>query len=261
MIRSIALSIIVIGSLSLSSMAQNEVGAFLFPQTSMINNKANGTYIYQHVPTISWGGGVNFLHFFSGSKKQGNNKFATLSKRYGLRTGIIYSAHRQKWKAKYQINEGVFADWEGKKRLDYIKLPILFEYSHPLSRKMNYIFYLGPQISILARAQGGIITWKHYGGFDYFDLPAADRKYFKSFVIETVVGAGVDYHITRWINVSASARADISATSIENNNVETNGYKPYDIDKDRGDSHNMSIAILFGIEYKLHKSFLGKTKY
>lgn len=238
---------------------QNEIGAFYFPQLTSINNLENTeTNIYTHVPTFSSGAGINYIHFFND-----RYDFRNMLHKIGLRIDLMYSAHNQKFKSEWVPFKGAPTYFhEGKKRLDYIKLAINAEYFRPFSRHMSYIFYGGPQISYLAKSDGGIVAWnEREDGTVLYLLPPASNNYFKRVTVDFVIAAGLDYELTRYLNFSTSLRLDYSLTTIDNPEVIVGEFPQFNVDSGRNGSRNMSIAALFGIEYTLHIPEHSKTRY
>lgn len=249
--------------LSVMVNAQNEMGAYLFPQWSSINNKGNDEPIYQHIPTVSAGGGGFFVHYFEGLKiSKARVRFGYSKPRLGLRLDLAYSAHNQKFKSEYRVGEEIRTHF-GKKRLDYLKLAVMAEYTRPLNRHMNVVIYGGPQLSYLLKADGGIVAYRRYSTFDYYDLPVADKAYFKTFLFDLTASIGVDYKVTKWVNIFAAIRGDWSVTGVENKNAEANGIGVYNLEgnDDRSNSHNTGLSLTVGVEYKLHRPEHARTKY
>lgn len=238
---------------------QNEVGVYYFPQLTTINNLNNTkTDLYTHVPTFSSGTGINYIHFF-------NNKydFRNLRHKFGLRVDVIYSAHNQKFKSEWKAFTGdPLRTHKGKKRLDYLKFAVNLEYSHSVSRHLSYIFYGGPQVSYLVKSDGGIVAWKDRGENNYlYLLPPASNNYYKRITVEAAVGAGFDYELSMWLNLSSSLRVDYSISTIDSPDAVANDYPQFNFDGGRNGSRNMSIAWLMGIEYTLHQPEHAKTRY
>lgn len=249
--------------LSVMVNAQNETGAYLFPQWSSINNKGNDDPIYQHIPTVSAGAGAFFVHYFEGLKiSRQRGRFGYSKPRLGARVDVAYSAHNQKFKSVYRDGEEQITH-HGKKRLDYMKFALMAEYTRPINRHMNVVIYGGPQISYLVKADGGIVAYKRYDTYDYFDLPTADKAYFKQYLFDLTASVGVDYKFSKWVNIFAALRGDWSMTGVEDKDAEANGIGAYNLDgnDDRSNSHNTMLSITVGVEYKLHRPEHARTKY
>ena len=258
--KNVLLAVLVM--ISLVGFAQNEVGGFLMPQYTRILNGAdvdNPEYDTKH--SFSKGVGVNFIHFIHGKKDTRKNV------RKAVRVDLLYSGHSQAWKATYRTGQTsagqtTTADWEGKKRLDYIKFAPQFEISRPLNKHLSMIYFGGPQFSFLIDVDGGIVVWEDRGVYDYFDLPPADRAYYKPVTLDAVVGFGFDYEYTKWLNFTVGFRGDFSLTTVENPEASANGYSySYNLELDRGGSHNLTLGIFMGVEYTLHKPQYAKTRF
>lgn len=251
--------------------AQNEVGFYLFPQLTQVNNKANrqDDPIYSAQLTTSWGVGVSVLHQFN--KRAGHGPIrggvtaSSLKIKKSLKVGLVYSAHDQKWKSQYRLPGGEIATWEGKKRFDYVKLPVMGKLTIPLNNIFNLALFGGPQVSYLVKAEGGIIYWEHFDTYDYFDLPFSNSKYFNRFTFDAVAGIDLETKISRWVHLITGIRADWSVTTVENNDRIINNYPAYgevnEYNKDRGNSHNSSLAFILGFTYHFHRSEHGRTRY
>ena len=255
---------------SLLGIAQNELGFYAFPQMTQVNNKANRTddQIYTALPTIAYGFGVSWLHQFN--KRAGHGPIrhgvtsGSMKIKKSLKLGIIYSAHEQKWRSVYNKN-GLPATWEGKKRFDYLKIPVMGKLTLPINNKFNFAVFGGPQLSYLIKAEGGIVYWERREGGDYFDLPFSEKKYFNAFTVDAVLGFDIEYKISRWVHLIAGIRSDISLSTVENNERILNNYPSYgevkDYDKERGNSHNTTVALILGFSYHFHHAEFNKTRY
>ena len=238
------------------SQAQNEIGGYLLNSiTGIYNSSDAGEDFYNNKLTFSKGIGLNFIHFYKGKKDTRKHS------RYGYRIDLIYQGHSQKWTANYKVAKKTYKEWEGQIRLDYIKLNPLFEISHPYSKHLSLIMFAGPQISYLIDYDGGLMSYKLGNTMDRFDLPLQNKGYYHSFTIDGVVGLGIDYEFTKWINLSGGFRADVGLTNMDKPNKEIDGIKLYNIDKTRGGSHNYSISLFLGAEYTLHRPEHAKTRF
>lgn len=243
---------------------QNEVGAFLMPlnYTRIINSADVDNPQYDTKHTFSRGFGVNFIHFFKGKKDTRKNN------RMAFRGDVTWAGHSQAWEATYRTGQttlqgdDILATWEGKKRLDYIKIAPQFEMSIPLGKHLSVIYFVGPQISFLVDVDGGILVWEDRGVYDYFDLPPADRAYYKSITFDITGGVGFDYEYSKWINLTGGFRGDFSLTKVENPDASANGYDfSYNLELERGGSHNLSVGFFVGVEYTIHKPQFAKTRF
>ncbi len=244
-----------------------EIGIYGFPQVTSIHNKENrNDEIYQHVPTMSGGAGIFIVHFFNGNRTGNRMRYGFTLKdskpRFGIRGDLIYSAHNQKFKSRYRIPGGKFGEHEGKKRLTYGKLAVSAEYSMPIQRHINFIVFAGPQLSYLIKADGGIVSWEKRSDHDFYDLPVADDSYWKKYLFDASLGFGLDFKYTKWFNFYVIARSDWSVSSVEDIGSfgDLGAYNLEGNDSRKG-SHNTTMAVAVGVEYKFHRPEHARTKY
>lgn len=272
---------------SFGAMAQNEIGVYVMPQMTSLINKANrigNDPIYQVENTYTYGGGVTVMHDFKKTrygKITGGQTSSSLDHKLGLKVGLFYSAQDQKFTSQYRTIEPgttgiVLKNHEGRKRLDYLKLPVNLRFTVPLTDKFNLALYGGPQVSYLLKADGGLVLWEHLeDGTDYYDLPFADKGYYKTFLLDAVAGLDFEYklqrgrigrfELARWVHLVAGVRADWSATTVEHLDRNINNYPLYGkvngFDGERTDSRNVSLGLLFGFTYHFHKPDYAKTRF
>jgi hypothetical protein len=171
----------------------------------------------------------------------------------------------QKFTSEYRISKDSVATHSGKKRLSYIQLPVMFQLTTPLSKKVNFSVFGGPQFSFLGKAKGGIVYWKHYENFDYYDLPFADRGYYKKITMDATAGFNFEYKATRWVHLLSGMKMNYSLTTVENTGAIINNYPTYGqingYTKERGNGHNSSLALVVGVMYQFHKAEHHKTRF
>lgn len=263
----------------LISNGQNKVGGYIMASNTAIHNSANrqGDPIYKHKLTYSGGAGAYYTHFLS-KKHGGKNKFhggrmmSMTRNRWAIRAGVMYSSHNQKFKSDYKV-QGEVKHHEGKKRLRILKAGAYIEHSYPLfhSKKLNFIWFFGPQVAYMYSQKGGIVTWRHHEDTDYYDLPPDSKEYFKTFSLEFAGALGLEYHLTRWTNLTLTAYADWSATTIENNDTDVWNDDPnwsdkevagvYDRFESRKDSRLSTHALLIGAEFTFHRAEHARAKF
>lgn len=275
----IVLSLVLL--VSTSSFSQVRIGALAYGGNTAINNAANraGEDIYRHLPTMAGGGGLYASIPFT-DKKFGNRmlhgrRLSSFQNKWYLRTGFMYTVHNQKYRSEYVFDgEDVFQT--GTKRLDYLKFFVHLKHTYPFLhlKKMNVFWYGGLQGAYLTDQGGGIVTWREFDNFTYYDQPPADRGYYKDFVAEIAVGGGVEYHLTKWINITGGLHFDWSITTVENNDVLLYNNDPnhaengedlavgvYDRTSNRGDSRLSTAFLMLGIEYTLHRPEHARAKF
>jgi hypothetical protein len=255
--------------------AQNELGFLYLPNLSSMHNKGNrqGDPIYQPELTISQGWGASFAHHANRTKTHGPIRNGTLGSHFRLkklyRIDLIYMQCHQKWRSEYPINSDSIAIHQGKKRLGYLKLPLMYQLTHPINNHFAISFYGGPQISLLLRQEGGIVYWERRENDIYYDLPFADKKYFKPVTIDAVFGINLVYRFTapnlRWYELTGGVRGDWTMSTVERKDAVINNYPTYGKitgwDKERTNGHNTSLAIACGLNYIFHEAEHHKTRY
>lgn len=278
------LSVVFLGVLT-KFFAQNQIGIYVAPQMTSLINKANRQSqdpIYELENTYTYGGGVTFMHDFKKTrygKITGGQTSSSLDHKLGIKVGLFYSAQDQKFTSRYiDVEDGqpLVKTHEGRKRLDYLKLPINLRFTIPLTDKFNLALYGGPQVSYLLKADGGIVHWDHLeNGTDYFDLPFSDRSYYKSFTLDGVAGVDLEYKLqrgrigrfdlARWVHLVFGIRGDWSATTVEHKDKVVNNYPVYGglrgFSGERSNSRNVSLGLLIGATYSFHKADYAKTRF
>jgi hypothetical protein len=224
-----------------------QLGFFYLPQKTSISNSISDKDdpIFQNKTTFGGGAGINFTYW--------------TSEYLGIQIGLMYTSHNQKFVSKFK--DLSYADsmrtYKGKKRLDYIKVPILLVSSTPINKHMSIYGYAGPQFSYLLKGDGAVVIYKHYGNgiSDYFDLPPSGSNFYNKFVLEAVVGGGFEFNLTSELSVSTSLRFDYSISDIENKDALAYGDVDRTLytfgDSDRKKAHNSSLGIMLGFNYSL----------
>jgi hypothetical protein len=231
-------------SISLS-FGQKTLGVFYLPQRTSISNSINDKDdpIFQNKTTFGGGAGINITFW----------KNDVL----GLQVGLMYISHNQKFISKYK--DLSYADsmrtYKGKKRLDYLKLPILAVTSLPVSKQFNLFGYAGPQFAYLLKGDGAVVIYRHYGDgiSDFFDLPPSGSHFYKKFLVDMVLGGGFNLKLAPELSISASLRFDYSLTDVENKDAEA--YENYPLytygDPERKKAHNSSLGLMLCFNYHL----------
>jgi hypothetical protein len=255
--------------------AQSELGAIYMPQLTSLHNKANrqGDPIYKALPTIAYAGGLSFSHHINRTGTHGPIRHGALGSHFKLkklyRIDVIYAQHNQRFRSEYRPFKDSIATHYGKKRLGYLKIPIMYQATHPINKHFAISFYGGPQLSILMRAKGGVVYWEHFENHDYYDLPFASKKYYNLLTFDVVTGCNMEYRFTqphlRWYNIVAGIRADWSVSTVENNDVSVNNYPVYgdvyNYDKERKNSRNTTVGLMFGVNYIFHTAEHVRTRF
>lgn len=251
--------------------AQNEFGGYTFPHLSSTHNAANrqGDAIYQPEPTITYGIAASFSHHLNKGKTNGPIRHGALSSSLKIkkliRVDLIYLEHNQKFKSEYRLSPTKDSTHYGKKRLSYLQVPVMFQLTTPLSKKVNFSVFGGPQFSFLTKAQGGNVYWVHNKDQDYFDLPFSSRDYYKKITMDATGGFNFEFKATRWVHILTGMKMNYSLTTAENTDATSNNYPVYGIvdgyNKERGNGHNSSLALTVGVMYQFHKAEHHKTRF
>ncbi|WMJ71683.1 porin family protein [Cytophagaceae bacterium ABcell3] len=223
-----------------------EIGAVYTPQVTSILTPSHSHPIYQNRLTFAGAGGLTFSYNFN--------------KNFGLQTGLLYSSHNQKFRSEIREGDGGTFESTGKKRLDYLNLPLLVKLNFPFAykRRISTTVYFGPQIGYLLKGDGAVVVWRHFDNHDFYDLPESNSDYYNRFVLDGVAGFGFEYRVSRFITLHTSIRAEFSLTDIENKDMP---YRENDLfyyfgDPDRGSTHNLAIGIQFGVAYRFNPECL-----
>ncbi|MCS6824414.1 MAG: PorT family protein [Cytophagaceae bacterium] len=239
-IKSFSLVILLIIGYCYHLHAQVSVGAVVFPQISrMANKEIRKDTVFDNKTTFSGGAGLTLTYGFSGF--------------LGVQTGLLYSSHNQKWVANYNVGSGI-QQWKGKKRADYLKVPLLLRYVTEL-RNIDLVAFAGPQISYLLKYDGGAYT---YIPNSYFDLPVTEKgnNYMKKMVLDFSFGANAEFFLSQYFDLVTGLKVDYGITDAENKNATLeNGEKLFRIsDKTMPATHNITYALVLGVNYKFSRA-------
>lgn len=236
---------------SLNAFSQSQIGAYYLPEsTSILNTVPSSDPIVKDRLTFAGGGGVNYTYNFS-------SKFA-------IQTGLQYTSHNQKFTSTYQEG-GIDNTYKGKKRLDYLTMPVLLKYSWRLNSRISYTYSAGAQLSYLTKGAGAVVVYKHVApGYDYFDLPPSSAADYNRFILAGVVAAGMDYRLDKRITLNAALRASYSLfTNVENTNAiytyEGKGAATplYSVGTPNPPkAHNLAIGLQMGLTYDIGNNSL-----
>ncbi|MBX9850865.1 MAG: PorT family protein [Cytophagaceae bacterium] len=235
--------------------SQVDLGFYYLPQKTTISNSISDKDddIYQNKTTFAGGGGISFTYW--------------INKQIGLQTGLMYISHNQKFVSKLFVRDsmggpGSTKEVKGKKRLDYLKVPLLLTYKYNVSRKFGVFMFAGPQFAYLLKGDGAIIIYQQYddGQSDFYDLPPSSSDYYNKFLIDVALGGTLNFRLSSELSVNTGLRFDWSISDVENKDATTaygSEERPTYLfgDADRKKAHNSSIGILLGITY----TFCGKN--
>ncbi len=235
---------------SLQAFSQSQIGAYFLPEnTGILNSVPSGDPIYKNRLTFASGGGVSYTYNFSSA--------------FAIQTGLQYTDVNQKFTSKYLVN-GTYYEYDGKKRLGYIDLPILLKYSWRLNKRLSYTYSAGAQLSYLTKGSGAVVVYKHYAGYDYYDLPSSSVKDYNRFLVSGVVAAGVDYRLDTRFTLNFALRAAYSiVNNVENTKASynyegqgTNTPLYYVGNTNPPKAHDLSIGLQMGVTYDIGNNSL-----
>src|SRR6187402_1229378 len=189
------------------SIAQSKIGFVVFPQISSVSNSAiRSDTVNKNLLTFSGGGGIVFT--------------TKLLDKVSVQIGLLYSSQNQKIKSSYH-SSSLNIEHTGKKRFDYLKLPLLIRYSIPLGGKTNFIPFAGIQLSYLLKYLGGMVIY----GKDFFDLPSTpvNNNYYKKMVMDIPLGITIEYAISKRVELTVGFKLDYALTDVANRSATYNG--------------------------------------
>lgn len=270
--RKLLLLFSVILGLTVSSklMAQNQIGAYVYPIMAYTSNTPTSDY-YKPSVGLSYGLGAEYIYFFD--KKYSNRLIGgrlanEVRARHALRFGLHYQALNLTWNGVFNNGKGD-EEHHGSKRLRLIKLPVTWQYTIPFNYRIKMKFFTGPQLGYLVYAQGGLVHYNEQTG--YFDLPRyknSERgKYFNKVTLDWVAALGIYIHVTKWWNAVALVRGEYSITNVEKKATYTidnsNPPKEAGIYKDdfKPKTHSINLGFMVGAEYRFHKAAHSRTKF
>jgi hypothetical protein len=227
---------LILAGFSYAAQAQFSFGVVGFPQISNLTSKSiRQDPVLDNRLTFSGGAGVNVTYNFSES--------------IGLQLGVLYSSQNQKIRSHYTIGGEKYTH-DSKKRFDYLKLPLVLRYSQPVGMA-NLVLFAGPQFSYLLKYDGGMIV---YIEDQYYDLPATPPKndFYKKYTLDATGGIGIEYPITKYIDLVTALKVDCSLTDAENKNAEYNGLIVSQVNGSGSSAaRNVTYALLLGLNFKM----------
>ncbi len=146
----------------------------------------------------------------------------------------------------------------GKKRFDYLKIPVVLRYAIPAGKKTNIVPFAGVQLSYLLKYDGGMIVYSD----NYFDMPATPKgnDFYKKTVLAIPLGFTVEYALTEKIELVSGIKLDYALTNAANEQAEHNGlpistYSGFSTEKQRLTTYGFTI----GLSYNLNKQVKSHT--
>jgi hypothetical protein len=241
------LSLVLLLFCSFYSQAQrgSQIGLYLLPENTHIATNIHNDPIYRNKLTFAGGGGITYTY--------------GMTERLSVQLGLLYTAHNQKWAARIRVTPDSTRPWKGKKRLDYLNLPILLKYNTKMGKRMRSNFFGGVQLSYLLKGSGGLVIFRHDDSSDYFDLPVSHSNYYKPWIVQAVAGYGLDFHLARNWSLNTALRLEVSVVD-GTNKSKIYQTEPYDdlnpaIEKMQS-SRNWALGLLVGVSYHFTSNHL-----
>jgi hypothetical protein len=226
-----------------TAMAQIEVGGVYFPSITVISQGDHDSNPYvKNKLTFAGGAGVTFGY--------------TIKPNFVITSGILYASHNQKFDGYATIADSTFKIYSGKKRLDYLKVPVLFKFMSAGDKgPFKYYGFVGPQFAFLLKGDGATVVYEHYDNGYFFDLPPANNKYYNPFIIELSAGVGADYQLADNLYLQTSLKFDAGLNNTENKAFfNSNYYNKSDHTSDNHNTRNYSLNLMIGVSYHLSEA-------
>lgn len=228
-VRKSALSLSVILLLSAGATAQSgfQVGVQGVPQMSWLMNsddRDNGAF--DPLPTINGAFGVTLQYGFTDN--------------FGIGLDGLYSMQGQ----RYEL-DGI----EYYKRIDYIKIPLMFVYSTELSSSVMLLGKIGPQAGLLIDAKlldkdGDEVVANQTAGYMDYDISGV-----------AMLGAG--FKLTEVLILETSLRYDFGFTDAEDKDYNRSLNDPdapaNGVNDGRAVTNNMTAGVNIGLKYLIQK--------
>jgi hypothetical protein len=183
------------------------------PQFSFLQNSDDNNSSLSKKATFNAAFGVGAGYNFNGNS--------------GIGLDVLYSLQGQRYE-----KSGV----ETNQKLNYIKIPVFFAYNTDATKPVSFIAKVGPQLSLLTTA-------KLTDG-DGNDVVSDNKDAYESATFGGVVGAGVQFRLSKALFLTTNARFDYDFT-----NAEDDSYRSYPAG--RATTHNMTTGLEVGLKYKL----------
>lgn len=208
-----------------------QIGAEGTPQLSWIINKDdNDNKKFEYKTTFNSSFGITGEYGFT--------------ENMGIAINVLYSFQGQRFKLN---------DVERIKKIEYVKIPLMFAYNYELSSSVIFMGKIGPQLGLLTKAR---LTDK-----DGNNIVSDQKAAYEDFDIGAVAYAGVGYKINENLCIHANLRFDYAFTDAENKDYKHNINNPLVVSNGNGTSNtsraianNMTAGLTFGVRY------LFKTK-
>ncbi|MFQ3575437.1 MAG: outer membrane beta-barrel protein [Cytophagales bacterium] len=220
---------------SVQCFSQYEIGGYLMGQMTRVGGSQQSTFT-KNLPTYTAGGGI-----LAG---------IDITNEWDFQTGLIFSRHSQKFVTSPIPTAS--GEYRGRKRMDYLKIPLTAKYTHFFTQNFAAFGFLGPQLNLLTRAGGAveIIETDDNGNVIYYDLPQANNKYYNFLTVGGTIGVGSEYQFAHNLYLVGLLKVDFDFNGYESKNVEYNNVK---VTENKNINRNSSFALMVGVSYKLRK--------
>ena len=207
---------------------------FIFIATQKANGQTGWNISVKATPHVSWMQNEddnNIQHF--DRKTTINTNFGlgvgyNFNKRSGLDLDFLYSLQGQKYKMDgLELNQ----------KMNYIKIPLTYNYVFNPKSKVLLVGKLGPQLSILSESKVQDNKGK--------TIVANSREYFNDVTFGGVAGIGTQFHLSNNWHLTTGLRYDFDFTNAENK-------KHPDFTPGRANTHNMTAGIEVGLKYSFN---------
>ncbi|MCS7162437.1 MAG: PorT family protein [Bacteroidia bacterium] len=220
-----------------------KIGLVGAPQTTWLLNQEDmdAGPILDYKTTWGFMGGLSLAYHFSNY--------------VGVGLDLLYSSEGQRYTGK---DEALGLRWEGRTRLNYLKIPLLLRLGSDPESPVQLSFSLGPQLGLLLSAEDKMtvklgsselsLSTGNKEGILYEVTPinpervSLNKPAYASTTFGATVGLGVAIRLTESLHLSFQLRGDYTFTDIENKKAEyahgthTHSYWEQDI-KYRSASH------------------------
>jgi hypothetical protein len=216
----------------------SEIGVYYLPENTWIGTGVKNELLKNKI-TFAGGAGLSYTYNF-------------LDK-MGIQIGALYTSHNQKWKSEVSKGTDYYFTWEGKKRLDYLNIPVLLRFRSRIGPKIKSAFYGGLEASYMLKSGGGLVVYiDSPGGSDFYDLPASSNSYYKKMVVQMVTGWGLDFKVSKNLILNTALRLEFALTDAANQKSTYNNAPFYSYNgQETFKSRNYAIGLLMGVSYKL----------
>lgn len=222
-------TIVVLGTTSTNTYAQSglEIGLKVVPQSVWVFNTDD----------FDVGDKLDFNRKFG--LTYGLNLGLNFSDNMGIQSGILLSSQGQKYThvgLPYQVSE---------LSLKYVKIPFLVKFNSDPGVPVSFFFAAGIQYGFLQSAtetRNNVTT-------DYAFMNVETKDFFNKREMAYLVNFGPQFNPTDNFNITISFRADYSTNDIEDKETGLLQIYPYNNNKNRAPSKNLTAGIQLGVNY------------